>query len=213
VMPEGHLAFGVPDEAIRNQLRTIQAVDDGVGRILASLEKTGQLDSTIIVYTSDNGYFWNEHHLGDKRAAYDEGLRDPFLVRYPKLIKAGTRPTEMALNIDVAPTFLELAGVAVPKEMQGKSLVPVLKGNAPGWRQSAMFEYFLEKQYPNIPTYHAVRDQRWKYIRYDEWPGMDELYDLKSDPYELKNLFKEPAQAGKVAEMKKELARLEDETK
>jgi N-acetylglucosamine-6-sulfatase len=205
---------GIPnnEQLIRNQLRCIQAVDDGVGRVLQTLEETRQLDNTVIVYASDNGYFWGEHGLGDKRWSYEESIRDPLLVRYPRLIKAGSKATADALNIDIGPTMLELAGVRAPKEMQGRSLVPVLRGNARNWRQSFLIEYFAEKAYPRTPSWQGVRTPRWKYTHYAELPGMDELYDIEADPCEMKNRIADPAAASALKQMQAELQRLVRET-
>src|SRR5439155_7803142 len=116
----------------------ILAADDGVGEIFKALEETGQLDNTILVFTSDNGYFWNEHKLGDKRAAYEESIRDPLLVRYPKLVNPGTKIDQLALNIDIAPTFLELAGAKPPSDVRGRSLVPLLRADTSSWRGSSL---------------------------------------------------------------------------
>jgi N-acetylglucosamine-6-sulfatase len=200
------------EKTMLQQMRCVGAIDDGVGLILKALEETKRLDDTMIVFTSDNGYFWGEHSLGDKRAAYEESIRIPFVVRYPKLVKAGSRIEQLALNIDVAPTFLELAGVAVPKQVQGKSLLPLFKGDASGWRTSFLAEYFMEQQFGRVPTWQAVRTERWKYIRYTELEGMDELYDLQADPYEMKNLIGEQSARDAAAAMKKELDRLVMET-
>jgi len=196
------------EQLIRNQLRALMAVEDGVGMIFKALEETGQLDNTMLVFTSDNGYFWGEHKLGDKRWSYEESIRDPLLVRYPKLIKAGTRIEQDALNIDLAPTFLELGGVRPPKQMQGRSLLPLLKGGAADWRRSFLTEYFAEEQNPRTPTWQGVRTPRWKFTHYPELQGMDELYDLQADPYEMKNLINDPAAAQALSQMKDELQRL-----
>jgi N-acetylglucosamine-6-sulfatase len=207
---KGHPAYGVSDDLMRNQLRCIVSVDEGVGKILKALEETGQLDNTFIIFTSDNGFFWNEHKLGDKRAAYEESIRVPMVARYPKLIKAGTTIDCMVLDIDFAPTFLELAQAqSKPATLHGRSMLPLFAGGSSDWRKSAMFEYFFEAPYPNVPTWHAVRtDDGWKYIHYDEAEGVDELYNLKDDPYELKNLIDDPAAAEELKEMKAELAKL-----
>ncbi|HEX8523753.1 MAG TPA: sulfatase [Tepidisphaeraceae bacterium] len=209
-LPKEHLGLAVPDSVIRDQLRCIQSVDDSTGAILKSLEKSGQLDNTVIVFTSDNGYFWNEHHLGDKRAAYEESIRCPLLIRYPKQIKAGTVREQIVLNIDLAPTFLELAGATSPEKLQGQSLVKLFSEDVAGkdFRTSALFEYFKESAYANIPTWKAVRTDRYKLITYPEFPGMEELYDLKADPAEMKNLIKEDSAKGTVEQLKMELARL-----
>jgi arylsulfatase A-like enzyme len=118
---------------------------------LKTLEETGQLDNTFLVFTSDNGYFWGEHHLGDKRWAYEESLRIPMLMRYPKRIKAGSKISQMVMNVDMAPTMLDLVGVAAPKEVQGRSILPLFKGSVKNWRTAFLSEYFME------PQYHASR--------------------------------------------------------
>jgi N-acetylglucosamine-6-sulfatase len=194
---------------MRQQLRCLASIDEGVGDLLKALEETKQLDNTLFVFTSDNGYFWGEHGgLGDKRWAYDESIRVPLLARYPKLIRPGTSIDGLALNIDIAPTMLELAGVAVPKEVQGRSLLPLCRGGATGWRTSFLCEYFQEPAYPQVPTWQAVRTERWKYIHYPDDAGWDELYDLKADPHELKNLIRDPSGQTMLQELKAELARL-----
>jgi N-acetylglucosamine-6-sulfatase len=211
--PVGHPAYGVTDDIIRDQLRCIVAVDEGVGRILQALEVKNQLENTLVIFTSDNGYFWNEHHLGDKRAAYEESIRVPMVMRFPKLIKAGTRVKEMVLNVDIAPTFTDLAKAEPIAGAHGRSLVPLLSGDASRWRESALFEYFFEKPYPNIETWHAVRTADWKYIHHDNLEGMDELYHLSADPNEMKNVIHDQAAAEKLAALRTELTTLREATK
>jgi N-acetylglucosamine-6-sulfatase len=204
-----HPAYGVTDDLIRNQLRCIVAVDEGVGKILAALEETKQLDNTFIVFTSDNGFFWNEHKLGDKRAAYEESIRVPMVARYPRLIKTGTQIEQMVLDVDFPPTFCDLAQASTkPTSLHGRSMLPLFTGDGQPWRTSALFEYFREPAYGNVPTWHAVRTDRWKYIHYDDLEGVDELYDLQNDPYELKNVIADPANAEQLATMKAELTKL-----
>jgi N-acetylglucosamine-6-sulfatase len=134
----------------------------------------------------------------------------PLLVRYPRVIKAGTVCDESALNIDLAPTLLEIADVRVPASVQGRSLVPLLKGKRPHWRKSFLIEYYSDRVFPHIVKmgYKAVRTQRWKYIRYNELKDMDELYDLKTDPYEMTNLIHQPSATKTLDGMQKELRRL-----
>jgi N-acetylglucosamine-6-sulfatase len=177
------------DEKILNQLRTLAAVDESVGQIFKTLEQAGHLDRTVLIYTSDNGYFWGEHQLGDKRAAYDEALRVPMLIRYPPLIKPGTVIGQLTLNIDIAPTFLAVAGAPVPAAYQGNAWLPLFRDESPPWRTDFLAEYFFEDNHPCIPTWQAVRSGEWKLIHYPDLKGCDELYDLKSDPYEMKNLI------------------------
>jgi N-acetylglucosamine-6-sulfatase len=200
-------------EAILGRQRSLLAIEDGVGEILRALEETGQLDDTVLVFTSDNGYFYGEHGLSvERRLAYEESIRMPLLVRYPKAIAAGTVRKELALNIDLAPTLLELAGEAPPPAMQGRSLVPLLKGQTARWRDSFLIEYASDRVFPRILNmgYQAVRTQRWKYIHYLELDGMDELYDLQNDPYEMNNIIHQPTAQGRVARLRSELKRLLD---
>jgi N-acetylglucosamine-6-sulfatase len=202
---------GPADEVVRNQMRLLAAVDEGLGEILKTLESTGQLDNTLILFTSDNGYFHGDHGLGDKRAAYDEALRIPMLARYPAWIKAGSKSDAMVLNADIAPTLLEASGAGPGPQMKGKSFAAILKGKTPkNWRKDFYSEYFEEKQFSRVPSWHAVRAERWKYVAYKEHPEWNELYDLKVDPYEMKNVIKENARV--KARMEGRLAALEKET-
>lgn len=200
-----------PDEAVLGRLRSLMAIEEGVGEIMKALKETHQLDHTVIVLASDNGYFYGEHGLSvERRLAYEESIRMPLLIRYPKAVKAGTVRDEFALNIDLAPTLLELAGVSVPTRMEGQSLVPLLKATRTEWRKSFLIEYYSDRVFPRIRQmgYKAVRNERWKYIHYFELEGMDELYDLKADPYEMKNIINQPEAARIVEEMKQEIQRL-----
>jgi arylsulfatase A-like enzyme len=203
--PTGH------ENAMRQQLRALAAIDEGVGQLLKALEESKQLDNTMVIFTSDNGFFWGEHGLGDKRWAYEESIRDPLLVRYPKLIQAGTTRDQMVLNIDIAPTLLDLAGAPVPKSVQGRSLLPLFKDAKTPWRSSILSEYFQEGQ-NRTPDWQAARTDRWKYIHYPTLDGMDELYDLKADPYEMKNLIKDGDAQPALKKMTAELAKMLKET-
>jgi N-acetylglucosamine-6-sulfatase len=206
------------DESILDRQRSLMAVDESVGRILKVLKQTGQLDHTIIVLTSDNGYFYGEHGLSvERRLAYEESIRTPLLIRYPAVIQPRTIRNELTLNIDLAPTLLELAGEAVPKTMQGRSLVQLvtLSNNVrPQWRDSILVEYYSDKVFPRMLQmgYQSVRTTRWKYIHYLELSGMDELYDLNVDPYEMKNLINDRRASHALDEMKQELTQLLKET-
>ena len=199
------------DEVVLGRLRSLMAIEEGVGEILKALKETNQLDDTVVVLASDNGYFYGEHGLSvERRLAYEESIRMPLLVRYPRAINAGTIRHEFALNIDVAPTLLDLAGVAPLATAQGRSLVPLLNGPGGEWRRSFLIEYYSDKVFPRIQKmgYKSVRTDRWKYIHYVELDGMDELYDLKADPYEMKNIINRPDAARPLQEMKRELERL-----
>jgi len=196
---KGKNAFEQPngrgDQLIKNQLRCVASIDDGVGMIFKALAETGQLDNTLIAFSSDNGYLWGEHKLGDKRAAYEESIRIPLMMRYPPMIKPGSTIDAYALNIDVAPTMTELAQAKPIPNVQGRSLLPLLKDpkNAPAdWRKAVFLEYFAERGFPKIPTYQAARTESWKLIHYPDLKEMDELYNLTQDPYEKHNLLYGP---------------------
>jgi N-acetylglucosamine-6-sulfatase len=200
--------MGSSDDLIRNQLRCLTAVDEGVGQMLQALEQTGQLDNTVFIFCSDNGYIWSEHCLSDKRPAYEESIRIPLLARYPSMIKAGTKISQLTLNIDMAPTLLDFAGLPAPKEMQGRTLTPLLKGKSPKWRESFFCEYFEEVSNPRIATWQAVRTEHWKYIHYPHLAGMDELYDIKEDKLEMKNRINDPAAQGALRVAKAEFEKV-----
>jgi N-acetylglucosamine-6-sulfatase len=187
------------------------SVDEGVGMLLEALGRTRQLDNTCIVFLGDNGFFFGEHGITvERRFAYEEGIRTAFYVRYPKRIAAGTKLGQMILTIDIAPTLIELAGGKPGDTIQGRSLVPLMKGRTKRWRQSFLCEYWSESAWPWIigMGYKAVRTERWKYIHWTQHQGMAELYDLEKDPYEMRNLAFDPAYAKEREAMKKELRKL-----
>ena len=175
-----------------NYFRCVSAADDNLGRLLAALDELGLAEDTVVVFTSDNGYYQGEHNLGDKRSLYDESLRIPLLVRYPRAITRGRVADDLVLNVDLAPTFLDLAGVTPPAEMQGRSWRPLFAGAAADWRQSFLAEYFQENGYPQTPTMVALRTTRAKLIRYAGHDDWTELFDLAADPYETRNLARDP---------------------
>jgi N-acetylglucosamine-6-sulfatase len=196
-----------------NYLRALLAVDKSTGEIRHCLEALNILDNTVLVYGSDNGFFLGSHQRSDKRLMYEESLRIPLIIRYPKMIQAGIKNSEMVLNIDVPPTLIELAGGKIPVGMQGNSLVPLLKNKVAGWRTSFMYEYFQESYAPGFVTVVGVRNNRYKYI---ESPNVkndiNELYDLQTDPGEMNNLISSPAHQSIKAEMIKELQKLKANT-
>ena len=200
------------DATIRNRLRMLAAADEGMGEIIRTLKSLGQLDRTVIVVTSDHGYFYGEHGLDrERRLAYEETARVPLFMRFPGRIEPGSRVEEFTVSIDHLPTLLELAGVDIPDNVQGRSLVPFLEGNPPtDWRESFLIEYYSDIVMPRLVKmgYKAVRTKKWKYIQYVDLMGMDELYDLESDPYEMRNLISDPKSASALARMKGELSRL-----
>ena len=193
---------------MQDYLATVQSVDDGVGRVLDYLDRNGLTRNTIVIYTSDQGFFLGDHGLFDKRFMYEESLRMPFLVRWPAGIKAGSRIGAMALNVDFAPTFLEAAGLTPPSDMQGRSLLPVLRGRTPaGWRTSMYYRYYHDPGDHNTRAHYGVRTLTHKLIYFwkkDQW----ELFDLVNDPYELHNLYGQHGQEKLTADLKAELARL-----
>ena len=203
------------DEEIRGRLEMLLGVDDSLGRILAALERKGVLNDTLVVFTSDHGYFYGEHGLNDeRRLAYEETIRIPLVIRYPSLAMAGSTPPETVLSLDIAPTLLEVAGLRPGAKIQCRSLLPVLKKEVREWRESFLIEYFSDTVYPRIRNmgYVAARTSRHKYINYRELQGMDELYDLDKDPYEETNLIDRPDARETLQKMQAELRSLIGQT-
>lgn len=198
---------------MQDYLACIQAVDDNVGRLLDWLDTNGLGTNTLVIYTSDQGFFLGDHGLYDKRFMYEESIRMPFLARLPGVIPAGTVQEGIAINPDFAPTFMALAGLPIPADMQGKSLVPLLKGEAPaGWRESFYYRYYHDPGDHNTRAHYGVRTATQKLIYFwkkDQW----ELYDLSKDPEELRNIYSDPGQKETVATLKAELYRLKKEVK
>ena len=192
-------------------LECLVAVDESLGKVLKTLDEIGELDNTVIIYSSDNGYFMGEHGYWDKRIAYENSIRIPMLVRYPKLIEAGTVIKENALNIDLAPTILELAEIDTPDYMQGESMVDLfdVKNRNKDWRKSFMFEYYVDDAYPYAgPNMLAVRTERYKLVDAFLENDIDELYDLQNDPGELTNLINDPEFDNIEEELREELEKL-----
>lgn len=203
------------DEDVRNRLRMLASIDEGVGLLLAALERTDQLDNTCLVFTSDHGYFYGEHGLSvERRLAYEESARIPLLVRYPPLVGAESTIDALTLSVDLAPTLLELGGAAPARPLHGRSLVPLLRGEQVDWRESILIEYFTDTVFPRVLNmgYQAVRTAHHKYIRYAQLEGMDELYDLARDPYEMENLSGRPEAGELVEQLRGELTRLLEAT-
>ncbi|MFK7777593.1 MAG: sulfatase [Gimesia sp.] len=203
---------GTSDEVIRDRLRMLAGIDDGIGMLWKLLQDQGQLDNTVFIFTSDHGYWYGEHGLSvERRLPYEEGIRVPLLVRYPPLVKAGTVIDQFAVSVDLAPTILDFAQVKTDQKYDGQSLVPLLKGEAPqSWRESFLIEYNSDTVFPRLVKmgYQAVRTARWKYIKFNELEGMDELYDIKNDPYEMKNIIDLPQSKTTVMKLQDELKRL-----
>ncbi len=205
-------ATGTSDRDIRARLEMLLGVDESLGRIVGTLDSLGALDNTIIVFTSDHGYFYGEHGLDqERRLAYEETARIPLIVRFPRVARAGATPAQLVQTIDFASTLLDLAGVPDTVRRQGVSLRPLLAGDsAAGWRSSVFLEYYTDIVFPRTLTmgYDAVRTTRYKYIVYRELPGMEELYDLETDPFELDNLMGTPRGEAILPEVRAELERL-----
>jgi len=196
---------------IKDYLGCVMAVDEGVGRLLDYLDLHGMADNTLLIYTSDQGFFLGEHGWFDKRFMYEEALRVPLLIRYPRAIPGGTTTDAMVLNLDFAPTFLDYAGLEIPGDMQGRSFRSIAGGRIPSdWRSSMYYHYY---EYPhgwhNVQRHYGIRTDRYKLIHFyydmDAW----ELYDLEKDPYELNNVYDDAAYSRTVKGLKLELARLQ----
>jgi arylsulfatase A-like enzyme len=198
---------------MQDYLACVQSVDDSVGRLLDWLDRSGLASNTVVIYTSDQGFFLGDHGLFDKRFMYEASVKMPFIVRWPGVAKAGSAQELMALNTDFAPTFMAMAGLAAPADMQGVSLVPLLKDESPpGWRESYYYRYYHDPGDHNTRAHYGVRTMTHKLIYFwkkDQW----EMYDLAHDPDELHNLYQEPGQEETVAKLKAELFRLKKEVK
>jgi arylsulfatase A-like enzyme len=191
---------------IRDYHRCVFGVDENVGRVLDWLDQFNLASNTVVIFLSDNGRYLGEHGQGDKRSAYEESLRIPFLLRYPKLVSPGNVNDHIVLNLDLAPTILDLAGLPVPANMQGRSLQPLLLGQTNGWRQAFFYEYFVEGN-SIVPNLYAFRTTTNKLIMYPDHPEWTELFAPIADPYETNNLIAHPAWTATRALLEGELAR------
>lgn len=203
------------DRYLHDYLGCIKSVDESVGRILDWLDQEGLADNTIVVYSSDQGFYLGEHGWFDKRWIFEESLRTPLVVRWPSVIKPGSVNREIVSNLDFAPTLLEAAGVAPPAEMQGRSFVPLLRGAAPAdWRKSFYYHYYEHPAVHSVARHYGVVTDRYKLVRFYE-PGFNywELFDLQTDPHELKSVYGDSAYAAVQKELEAELARLRSELK
>jgi arylsulfatase A-like enzyme len=197
---------------MQDYLACVQSVDDNIGRFLEFLDKNGLAENTIVIYTSDQGFFLGEHNFFDKRFMYEESLRMPFLIRWPGKIKPGSVSKGMILNVDFAPMMLDAAGVKTPADMQGRSFLPLLAGRMPkDWRTSMYYRYYHPGDH-NVAAHYGIRTQQYKLIYFNklnQW----ELYDLRKDPLEMRNVYSDPAYQKIVEQLKKEMNRLKKELK
>jgi len=211
--PEGlegdALAHWKYERYIKDYLRVIASVDDNVGRLLGFLDKEGLADNTLVIYTSDQGFYLGDHGWFDKRFMYEESLKMPFVARFPGVIAPGTVNRDMLLNVDFAPTFLETAGTKVPEDMQGRSFLPVLRGKTPKeWRTAMYYQYYEFPQPHHVYPHYGVCTEEYKLIHYylpgkiDEW----ELINRKKDPKELRSVYNDPAYADTVKQLKAQIA-------
>jgi arylsulfatase A-like enzyme len=194
---------------MQDYLGSIAAVDENVGRLLDYLDRQGLTENTIVIYTSDQGFYLGEHGWFDKRFMYDESFKTPLLIRWPNVITAGTTEEEMVQNLDFAQTFLELAEIPSPIDMQGESIVPLLKGEKEKWNRDAVYYHYYE--YPGaheVKRHYGVATTAYKLMHFyydvDEW----ELYDRKKDPLEINNVYADPEYTEVVKEMKQKLEEL-----
>lgn len=209
---------------IKDYLRCVASVDDNVGRVLYWLEEKGLAENTIVIYTSDQGFYLGDHGWYDKRFMYEESLRMPFVIRYPKEIKPGSIQKEIITNVDFAATWLDYAGIDIPEEFQGYSFRPLLNGVVPAdWQKSLYYRYWMHRAHHNVYAHYGVRTDRYKLIYYYaeacgkpntiDNPGKKEweLFDLENDPCELFNRYNDPDYSGIVKELTDELHRMQDQ--
>jgi arylsulfatase A-like enzyme len=200
---------------MHDYLATVRGVDESVGRVLDYLEKEGLAENTIVIYSSDQGFYLGEHGWFDKRWIFEESVRTPFLVRWPGVVKPGSVSRDIVSNLDYAETFLEAAGVAVPTDMQGRSLMPLFRGQRPAdWRTSFYYQYYEYPAPHRVRPHYGVVTDRYKLVRFygigeDYW----ELFDNQQDPLELRSVYGDPAYAKVQQELTEELTRLRKEVK
>ncbi|MEZ4987797.1 MAG: DUF4976 domain-containing protein [Saprospiraceae bacterium] len=194
---------------IKDYLACVKSVDDNIGRVLQYLDENGLAENTLIVLTSDQGFYLGDHGFFDKRFIYEESLRMPFMVRFPAMVKAGAVNEDIITNVDFAPTLLAVAGIKTNEPMQGKSFLPMLLGKTPRkWRQSMYYHYYEFPFWHHVQPHYGIRTQRYTlahfYFNIDKW----ELYDNEKDPQQMNNVIDDPAYADVKAELQRELTEL-----
>jgi len=199
-------------EYYKRYCETLMAVDESLGRVFQELAARGELDSTLVIYMGDNGFAFGEHGLIDKRTSYEESMRVPMLARCPELFHGGQTVKEVVAGLDIMPTVLDVAGAPIPAGLDGKSWLPVAQAKPTAWRKELLYEYYWERNYPQTPTQHALRTDRYKFIRYQGIWDIDELYDLQEDPLESRNLIFSEKHAELIKQMRERLFDLLEET-
>jgi len=195
----------------KNYLRCVKGVDESVDNLQKTLKNLGLDKNTIVIYSSDQGFYIGDHGWYDKRWMYDESLKMPFIVKWPGMTKPGSRNTDLIQNLDYAQTFLELAGAKIPEDMQGASLVPLLKGQTPkDWRKEIYYHYYEYPSVHMVPRHNGIRSKRYKLMHFYQFKNEWELYDLKSDPDELNNVYGDPKFAKVRKRMENRLQHLVD---
>ena len=197
---------------IKNYLRCVIGLDESIGLLLDYLEKADLVDNTVVIYSSDQGFYLGEHGWFDKRWIYEESLSTPFVVRWPSVVEHGSTNSDIVSNLDFAETFLDIAGADTPMDMQGSSLIPLLNGRTPSDFRETFYYHYYESGGHGVPAHYGVIDDRYKLVhfyepRFDAW----ELYDRKSDPQELDSVYDDRDYAGVVKRLKTELRRLQRE--
>lgn len=196
---------------MRDYLSTVAAVDKSVGRVLDYLKENGLDKNTIVIYTSDQGFYLGEHGWFDKRWMYRESLRTPLLIRWPGVVEPGTVNNDLVSNLDYGETILDIAGAEIPEEMQGRSMLPILKGETPDdWRDAFYYHYYEHPSEHNVMRHYGITTDKYKLIHFyydiNDW----ELYDLEKDPNEMENVYNDPAYADIQEELHQELEDLRD---
>ena len=200
------------EELVKDYYAGLVDVDENIGRVFDFLEKTNQLDDTVLLHSSDHGFFLGEWRMYDKRFMHEPSIRVPTMIRYPKEFQAGRTVDEMVLNLDIGPTLLELAGVPVPANMQGQSMVNLAKGKNDNWRKDWLYEYYEYPASQKVRPHRGIRTERYKFIHYYQSPEEYELYDLQSDPGEKQNLYGKPEHAKLTEKLKNRIAELRKQT-
>ena len=209
-LTEKEIALWKFNRYLKDYLRTVQSIDDGVGQVMEYLEKTNLAENTVVIYTSDQGFYLGEHGWFDKRFMYEESLRTPLLIQYPKEILPGTEVTQLVQNLDLAPTILNFAGVDIPDQIQGKSFRKLLQNQSIDWRDAIYYTYYEYPSVHMVKRHYGIRTDRYKLMHFyydiDQW----EMYDLEKDPSEMNNIYDHPDYRNIQERLHKQLIDLRD---